>query len=157
MGVSKEFGRRCPKQDAFEKKGTLASRLDEWLMCAGFFKEINRFTTQHAHNFVDPATDGSGHSLESYARYKEYEAMMNLRCEAFLLLEGATAEEAVDSMLMEEEEPGQKFKSSEYLLSAIDFETFTSLMLDFKSGEKDLSRWSELFTEWNDWTWVPAE
>jgi len=155
--ISKEFGRRRNNDDSTETKGTLASCLNEWLMCAGFFKLINSFAVKNAHKFEDADANGSGHSLESYAMFKEYESMLSLRCETFLVMEGATPEEAVDSMLLEEDEPGSKFKVCEYLMAAISFESFVSLMLDFKSGDKDLSRWSEMFQELNDWTWVPAE
>jgi len=49
--------------------------------------------------------------------------------------------------MLEEEDEGKIFKSSEYLMAAISFESFVSLMLDFKSGEKDVSRWWEVCEE----------
>jgi len=128
------------------------------LMCGGFFQQINHFVGKHAHKIQDPGTDGSGHSLESFSLFKEYESILSARCEYFLVSEGLTAEEVVSSMLMEEEQ-GRKFKSSEYLMAAIDFEMFVSLMLDFKTGAKDVSRWWEVSQdEQDDWyNWVPAE
>jgi len=164
--VQKEFGAQFGLQRvntaaaaaAVVDEGTHASRLEERLMCGGFFQQINDFVGRHAHKFNDPTSDGSGYSLESFSLFKEYEAMLSARCEYFLESVGATAEEVVNSMLMEEEQ-GKKFKSSEYLMAAIDFEMFVSLMLDFKTGEKDVSRWREVCQEeMNDWyAWVPAE
>lgn len=160
--VHKEFGLQrvntaCAAAAEVDQ-GTHAFRLNERLMCGGFFQQINHFVGKHAHKFDDPSTDGSGHSLESFSLFQEYESMLSKRCEHFLESEGVSAEEVVDSMLMEEEQ-GKKFKSSEYLMAAIDFEMFVSLMLDFKTGAKDVSRWWEVCEEeQNDWyTWVPAE
>jgi hypothetical protein len=159
--VAKEFGLHRLNTAAAAADvvdvGSHASRLEERLMCGGFFQQINHFVGLHAHKFNDP-TDGSGHSLETFTIFKEYEAMLSARCEHFLTSEGLTAEEVVNSMLVEEE-LGKKFKSSEYLMAAIDFEMFVSLMLDFKTGEKDVSRWWEICAEEShDWyNSVPAE
>lgn len=160
--VQKEFGLQrvntaAEKADVVDT-GSYASRLEERLMCGGFFQQINSFVGKHAHKFDDANADGSGYSLELYTIFKEYETMLSTRCEHFLQSEGLTAEEVVNNML-EEEDEGRVFKSSEYLTAAINFESFVSLMLDFKSGEKDVSRWWEICQdESNEWyNYVPAE
>lgn len=160
--VQKEFGNGRVNTAAAAADvtdvGTPAARLEERLMCGGFFQQINHFVERHAHKFDDPPTDGSGYPLDWYAIFREYEAMISRRCEYFLQCEGLTAEEVVTSMLAEEDQ-GKKFKSSEYLMAAINFEMFLSLMLDFKRGVKDVSRWWEVCAEeGSDWyAWVPAE
>jgi len=160
--VQKEFGSKrvnvLVEKAAQTDQGTHASRLEERLICGGFFQQINHFVGQHAHKFDEPSTDGSGYSFELYSLFREYEAMLSARCEHFLQTEGLSAEEVVNSMLAEED-LGKKFKSSEYLMAAIDLEMFVSLMLDFKTGEKDVSRWWEMCAEEsNDWyNSVPGE
>jgi hypothetical protein len=160
--VQKEFGMErvntAAAAAAVVDHGSHAQRLEERLMCGGFFQQIDSFVKQHAHKFTDPTDDGSGHSFETYSLFKEYEAILNTRCEHFLVSEGLTAEDVVHSMVLEEEQ-GKKFKSSEYLMAAIDFEMFVNLMLDFKTGEKDVSRWWEVCEdESSDWyNQFPAE
>lgn len=139
-------------------QGTHAQRLEERLMCGGFFQQIDYFMGKHAHKIHDNIDDGSGYTFESYSLFQEFGEMLSRRCENFLTSEGLTAEQVVGNML-EEEEQGKIFKSSEYLMAAIDFQMFVSLMLDFKTGAKDVSKWWEVCQqEMSDWyNWVPAE
>jgi len=159
--IVKEFGMQrintAAAAHAEVDQGTYASRLEERLMCGGFFQQIDAFVKQNAYKINDPH-DGSGHSFDSFNSWKEYETMLSARCEHFLVTEGLSAEDVVNSMLQEEDR-GKKFKSSEYLMAAIDFEMFVSLMLDFKAGHKDVSRWKEMLQEEaDDWyNYYPAE
>jgi hypothetical protein len=148
--VGKEFGcglvNTAAEAAAMVDQGSYAQRLEERLMCGGFFKQIDWFAKQHSHKFGDVCADGSGYSLEQYNLFTEYSCILSKRCEHFLQTEGVSAEEVVGSMVMEEEH-GKKFKSAEYLMAAINFELFVSMMLDFKAGVRDVSRWQEIIQE----------
>jgi hypothetical protein len=160
--VTKEFGcgvvNTAAEAAAIVDQGTYAQRLEERLMCGGFFMQIDWFVKQHCHKFAELSNDGSGYSLESYDLFREYSCILSKRCEHFLQTEGVSAEDVVSSMVMEEEQ-GKKFKSSEYLLAAINFELFLSLMLDFKAGVRDVSRWWEICQEESEswYAYTPAE
>lgn len=160
--ICKEFGRgvvnTAAEAAAVVDQGSYAQRLEERLMCGGFFMQVDWFVKQHSHKFGEVSTDGSGYSLESYSLFREYSCILGKRCEHFLQTEGVSAEDVVSSMMAEEEE-GKKFKSTEYLMAAINFELFVSLMLDFKAGVRDVSRWWEICQEESEnwYAYTPAE
>eukprot|EP00930_Biecheleria_cincta_P104029 TRINITY_DN96172_c0_g1_i1.p1 TRINITY_DN96172_c0_g1~~TRINITY_DN96172_c0_g1_i1.p1 ORF type:complete len:157 (+),score=27.96 TRINITY_DN96172_c0_g1_i1:30-473(+) len=127
-----------------ENDGSLAYRLEDYLMSGGFLMELDSFAKRHASKFeIRGPNSSSEHEHEWFEAFKEYETMLDQRSNAFLASEQVTAEQAVAECFRAKDEGNSKYKYFEYLAAAIDYERFHVLMLDFKTGRRDLTRWWE--------------
>mmetsp|Transcript_105058 Transcript_105058/g.321997 ORF Transcript_105058/g.321997 Transcript_105058/m.321997 type:complete len:140 (-) Transcript_105058:210-629(-) len=127
-----------------ENDGSLAYRLEDYLLSGSFLMQLNAFVTQHADKFED--LQGGEHEHEWHDIFLEYERMLNDRVEAFLKAEGVTAEQAVEACMRAKAAGQEDYKFFEYLAAAMDYEKFRTVMLDFKVGRRDVSKWWKCFT-----------
>uniref|UniRef100_A0A7S0A2M2 Cilia- and flagella-associated protein 36 n=1 Tax=Pyrodinium bahamense TaxID=73915 RepID=A0A7S0A2M2_9DINO len=126
-----------------ENDGTLACRMEEWLMSTSFLMSLNTFAKRHAPMFED--VKGGEHPHAWFDAFREYETMVNDRVEAFLVSEGVSAEEAVAACRVAKAAGKTDYKFFEYLAAAVEYESFYSMMLDFKAGRRDVSQWWKFF------------
>jgi len=123
--------------------GSLAYRLEDYLLSASCLMEINAFAQRYAPIFEDvgPGSPRHDHPHEWHDLFQEYEAMMRRRTDQFLENEGVTAEQAVEECFRKRNEGNSKFQYFEYLAAAVDYRRFYALMLDFKDGRRNLTQW----------------
>eukprot|EP00434_Breviolum_minutum_P005393 symbB.v1.2.004756.t1/scaffold242.1/size254583/3 len=123
--------------------GSLAYRLEDYLLSASCLMELNSFAQRHAQKFEDvgPCSPRHDHPHDWYDTFQEYETMMHKRTDEFLHREGVTAEQAVEECFGKRNEGNAEFQYFEYLAAAVDYVRFHSLMLDFKEGRRNLAQW----------------
>ena len=123
--------------------GSLAYRLEDYLLSASCLMELNSFAQRHAQKFEDvgPCSPRHDHPHDWYDTFQEYETMMHKRTDEFLHREGVTAEQAVEECFRKRNEGNAEFQYFEYLAAAVDYVRFHSLMLDFKEGRRNLAQW----------------
>ncbi|CAE7446087.1 XI-2 [Symbiodinium pilosum] len=119
--------------------------LEDYLLSASCLMEINAFAQRHSGKFEDvgPGSPRHDHPHDWYEIFqeREYEAMMRVRTDQFLAIEGVTAEQAVEECFRKRNEGNSKFQYFEYLAAAVDYRRFYALMLDFKEGRRNLTQW----------------
>eukprot|EP00927_Polykrikos_kofoidii_P084330 TRINITY_DN8851_c0_g1_i1.p2 TRINITY_DN8851_c0_g1~~TRINITY_DN8851_c0_g1_i1.p2 ORF type:complete len:158 (-),score=22.24 TRINITY_DN8851_c0_g1_i1:135-608(-) len=128
-----------------ENDGSLACRAEDFLMSSSFFMQLNDFAKRHASKFEEVTTNEE-HRHEWYEIFKEYEAMVSARIDCFLAAEGVSAEDVVAQCRQAKLQGKTDYAYFEYLAACVEYETFHRLMLEFKSGARDMSRPWELFT-----------
>lgn len=128
-----------------ENDGTLAYRMEEYLMSGTFMMELDTFVRRHAKEFDHP--DEGEHLHEWHDAFREYERMLSNRVEAFLRSEGVTTEQAVAACEHARQSGHEEYKYFEYLAASIDYQRFHSVMLEFKAGTRDVSCWWRLFQD----------
>merc|ERR1712228_476037 len=84
---------------------------------------------------------GGEHPHEWHDIFREYEAMLDKRVEAFLASEGVTAEQAVADCRLAKAQGKDHYIFFEYLAAAVEYEKFYAMMLEFKMGKRDVSQW----------------
>mmetsp|Transcript_55854 Transcript_55854/g.130721 ORF Transcript_55854/g.130721 Transcript_55854/m.130721 type:complete len:152 (-) Transcript_55854:167-622(-) len=126
-----------------ENDGTLAYRLEDYLMSGSFLRELDGFVKKHAALFDD--VTGGEHSHEYHDIFKKYEAMLASRIDAFLAAEGVTTEQVVEECKWAKTHGHDDYKFYEYLVASVEYESFYKLMLEFKTGQRDVSKWWTFF------------
>eukprot|EP00933_Yihiella_yeosuensis_P079314 TRINITY_DN9178_c0_g1_i2.p1 TRINITY_DN9178_c0_g1~~TRINITY_DN9178_c0_g1_i2.p1 ORF type:complete len:153 (+),score=31.95 TRINITY_DN9178_c0_g1_i2:61-519(+) len=121
-----------------ENDGSLASRFEDYLMSGTTLMKLNDFAQKYAKQFE--VVDGE-HPHEWHEWFQEYAEMLDGRIDAFLASESVTAEQAVAQCFTAVENGKEKYQYFLYVAAALDYQRFYELMLDFKSGRRDLSRW----------------
>ena len=76
-----------------------------------------------------------------FEKYKEYEQLVQVHLESFPANEGVTAEQACSQCAQALGTEGYEFL--DYAIASTEYPNFVALMLDFKSGKRNLSRWWE--------------
>mmetsp|Transcript_39381 Transcript_39381/g.91308 ORF Transcript_39381/g.91308 Transcript_39381/m.91308 type:complete len:143 (-) Transcript_39381:73-501(-) len=122
-----------------DNDGSLAYRLEDYMTSGSFLMELGSFVAKHASMFEDVNT--GEHPHQWFETYREYEAMLSKRVNAFLAAEGVTAEEAVADCRVAREAHQEQYIFFEYLAAAVDYQCFYRLMLEFKSHKRDISSW----------------
>eukprot|EP00435_Cladocopium_sp_Y103_P073506 s42_g43.t3 len=89
--------------------GSLAYRLEDYLLSASCLMELNAFAQRHAYKFEDD------HPHDWYDIFQEYENMMRKRTDEFLHREGVTAEQAVEECFRKRNEGNSQFQYFESL------------------------------------------
>ncbi|CAJ1359921.1 unnamed protein product [Effrenium voratum] len=151
--------------------GSLAYRLEDYLLSASCLMELNAFAQRHAWKFdeVGPSSPKHDHPHDWHDIFQdrfclamcemkqhmsvlssiipqaqEYEEMMRRRTDQFLDREGVTAEQAVEECFRMKNEGNSKFQYFEYLAAAVDYRKFHALMLDFKARASGSRAWLQL-------------
>mmetsp|Transcript_108753 Transcript_108753/g.314017 ORF Transcript_108753/g.314017 Transcript_108753/m.314017 type:complete len:137 (+) Transcript_108753:95-505(+) len=128
-----------------ENDGSLAYRLEDYLLSGSFLAQLNDFVASHAPKFDD--VQDWEHRHEWHDSFLEYEDMLHHRVEAFLRAEGVTAEQAVQACKVARAAGNKDYRFFEYLAAAIDYQKFHAVMLEFKSGKRDVSKWWKCFAQ----------
>mmetsp|Transcript_5118 Transcript_5118/g.12874 ORF Transcript_5118/g.12874 Transcript_5118/m.12874 type:complete len:147 (-) Transcript_5118:297-737(-) len=123
--------------------GSLAYRLEDYMLSGSFLMQLNEFVMKHMNKFED--VEGGEHPHEWHDLFLEYERMLNHRVEAFLKAEGVSAEQAVAACERAKAAGNKDYKFFEYLAAAVEYERFCSVMLAFKSGKRNVQRWWQCF------------
>mmetsp|Transcript_107322 Transcript_107322/g.308832 ORF Transcript_107322/g.308832 Transcript_107322/m.308832 type:complete len:142 (-) Transcript_107322:233-658(-) len=128
-----------------QNDGSLAYRLEDYLLSGSFLSQLNSFVAKHAHKFEDLADSDDEHRHEWHDIFLEYERMLNDRVEAFLKAEGVTAEQAVEACRRAKAEGKEDYQYFEYLAASVDYQRFHRVMLEFKHHERDVPQIWQLY------------
>mmetsp|Transcript_68434 Transcript_68434/g.164309 ORF Transcript_68434/g.164309 Transcript_68434/m.164309 type:complete len:153 (+) Transcript_68434:83-541(+) len=126
-----------------ENDGTLAYRMEDYLMSGSFLRELDGFVKKHLPAFED--LEGGEHPHDYHDIFKLYEEMLSARIEAFLIAEGVTTEQVVEECKWAKTHGHDDYKFYEYLVASVEYESFYKLMLEFKRGQRDVSKWWTFF------------